>query len=234
MKKKPQKKEPIRRFQSEAPDWIIPIYNTVQSALDSVLENKTYREKLIKLDLTRTINGKKHKIARGTLWKEIQAIIGNPLKDKIHNPAWYNRIMMTNIIFLLESRQEQLKTAQIFKENNNIINQDLRAKLTEAGLYPSNAELQNLVRAKDIPVLPKHVVLKLDYAFTDKQMFYLDNDLNCHIHVLSNKEAKKQGVSGWKTFQIYIPTYIRKENLIKICKPMFVYSKNLILNFKIL
>lgn len=59
MKKKRQKKEPIRSFQSKAPDWIIPIYNTVQSALDSVLENKTYRDKLIKLELTRTINGKK-------------------------------------------------------------------------------------------------------------------------------------------------------------------------------
>lgn len=225
MKKKLQKKEPIRSFQSKAPDWIISIYNTVQSALNLVLENKTYRDKLIKVDLTRTINGKKQKISHGTLWKEIQAIIGNPLKDKINNAAWYNRIMMTNIIFLLESRQEQIKVAQILKENNNVINQDLRAKLTAEGLYPSNAELQNLVKSKDIPVLSKHVVLKLDYAFADKQMFYLDNDLNCHIQVLSKKEAKKQGVSGWKMFQIYIPTYIRKENLIKVCKPMFVYSK---------
>lgn len=227
MKKKLQNKEPIRSFQSKAPDWIIPIYNTVQSALNSVLENKTYRDKLIKVDLTRTINGKKQKIARGTLWKEIQAIIGNPLKDKINNAAWYNRIMMTNIIFLLESRQEQIKVAQILKENNNIINQDLRAKLTAEGLYPSNAELQNLVRSNDISKLPKHVGLKLDYAFADKQMFYLDNNFNCHIQVLSKKEAKKQDVRGWKMFQIYIPTYIRKENLIKVCKPMFVYSKKM-------
>lgn len=222
-----QKKNKIatRCFQSQAPDWIKPIYNTVQSALDLVLENENYRHRLSNISLTHIVNGKKVNISRIDLRNEIQKIIGNPLKNKIHNAAWHNRILVANLDWLIRSHQPQLKEWKLLKENNNKINGYLREELVKEDLYPTAIELRNLAKADSIPELPKHVALKLDYAFSDKQIFYLDNNFNCYIHVLSHKEAKKQGVSDWKEFQIYIPTYIRKENLIKICKPMFVYSK---------
>ena len=40
-----------RSFKSEAPNWITPIYNTVQIALNSVLANSNYTHKLIKINL---------------------------------------------------------------------------------------------------------------------------------------------------------------------------------------
>lgn len=227
MKKKKETNKLTRSFQSEAPDWIKPIYDTVQIALNSVLQNKTYQDKLINIELSQIIDGKKYKIARGTLWKEIQAIIGNPLKGKINNAAWYNRILMTNIIALIQSRQYQVKIVQLLKDNNYVINQDLRDQLAKKHLFPSNVELGNLVKAKSVPNLPDHAVLKLNYAFSNKQMFYIDNNFNCYIHVLSEKEAKRQGINSWKEFQIYVPTYIRQTGLTKICKPNFIYNKNL-------
>lgn len=226
MKIKPKKNKAITRiFTSEAPDWINPIYDIVQEALDSVLQNKEYAHKIVNLQLTRTVNGKKYLLFYSVLWKNIQAIIGNPLKGKINNASWYNRILMSNLITLAFSRQAQIKEYQLLKENNFKINKTLRDALTKEGLFPSNTELQDLVTEKEIPEMPEHIPLKLNYAFSDKQMFYLDNNFNCYIHIISYEKARKIGVSGWKQFQIYIPTYIRRKNLIKICKPFFIYSK---------
>lgn len=77
-----------RSFQCKAPAWILPIYSTVQTTLNSVLSNKTYAKKLININL-KYVNkyGKVANKANGTLWKEIQAIIGNPLAGKINNSA---------------------------------------------------------------------------------------------------------------------------------------------------
>ena len=217
-----------RSFKSKAPDWITPIYNTVQIALNSVLANPNYTHKLIKIDL-KHYNDKGNLVnkQRGTLWTEIQTIIGNPLVNKINNSAWYNRILMTNIISLIKSHQQQVIIYQLLKDNNFKIDTTLRNNLTQEKLFPTNVELENLTKAKDIPDLPNHSTLKLNYAFADKQLFTMDSQYNCEIQTLSKKEAKKQGVSGWKSFQIYLPSYIRTNNLIKICKPIFVFDKKI-------
>lgn len=217
-----------RSFQSKAPEWIKPIYDTVQEALNSVLANKQYTDQLIKLKLTKiNKDGTKSKKARGTLWHEIQAIIGNPLKNKINNAAWYNRILMTNILSLVKSHQDQIRIYKLLKSNHFQIDQTLRSMLTDNGLYPTNVALTNLAKAKNIPKLPKHSVLKLNYAFSDPQMFTMDEDYCCRIQVLSKQQAKNLSVDDWKSFQIYLPGYLRTANLVKICKPVFIYSKKL-------
>ena len=73
-----------RSFKSEAPNWITPIYSTVQMALNSVLANSNYTHELIKINL-KHYNDKGNLVnkQRGTLWKEIQTIIGNPLLNKM-------------------------------------------------------------------------------------------------------------------------------------------------------
>lgn len=217
-----------RSFKSNAPTWIKPIYTTVQIALDSVLSNSIYTSKLIKLKLKYyNKNGNLVNKQRGILWTEIQAIIGNPLINKINNSAWYNRILMTNLISLIRSHQQQVIIYHLLKDNNFKIDKTLRNKLTQEKLFPTNIELENLAKAEDIPSLPSHSTLKLNYAFADKQLFTMDSQYNCNIQTLSRKEAKKQGVSGWKDFQIYLPSYIRTNNLIKICKPIFVFDKKI-------
>lgn len=224
-----KRKQKINRsFQSKAPNWIKPIYNTVQEALNSVLANDQYVNQLLKLQLTQVNQDGTHsKKARGVLWHEIQTVIGNPLKNKINNAAWYNRILMTNVLSLVKSHQDQIKIYKLLKANHFHIDQTLRSMLTDNGLYPTNVALTNLAKAKKVPKLPKHSVLKLNYAFSDPQMFTMDEDYCCHIHVLSKQQAKKLGVDDWKSFQIYLPGYLRTTNLVKICKPVFIYNKKL-------
>lgn len=215
-----------RSFQSKAPDWIGPIYDTVQTALNDILQNKSFAKKLICLKLKhKNKTGKLVDKARGTLWKEIQAIIGNPLQGKINNSAWYNRILMTNIISLIKSHQQQVIIYNLLKANNFVVTPVLRKQLSANNLYPTNVALSNLVKARQMPDLPSHSVLKLNYAFADKQLFAMDDHLKCSIHTMSAKRAKNLNVGGWKDFQIYLPSYIRTRNLIKICKPVFIYSK---------
>lgn len=223
-----RKRKINRSFQSKAPKWIEPIYDTVQEALNSVLGNKQYTNQLIKLKLTKiNKDGTKSKKARGTLWHEIQAIIGNPLKGKINNAAWYNRILMTNILSLIKSHQDQVKIYKLLEANQFQIDQVLRSALTENDLYPTTVALNSLARAKKVLKLPKRSILKLNYAFSDPQMFIMDENYRCHIQVLSKRQAKKLDISDWKSFQIYLPGYLRTKNLVKICKPVFIYSKKL-------
>ena len=217
-----------RSFQCKAPAWILPIYSTVQTTLNSVLSNKTYAKKLININL-KYVNkyGKVANKANGTLWKEIQAIIGNPLAGKINNSAWYNRILITNLISLIKSHQQQVIAFDLLKANNFVIDQVLRNQLSAQHLYPTNIELSNLARAEKIPDMPNHSVLKLNYAFADKQMFKMDEIYNCSIQIMSERQAKKQNTSAWRDFKIYIPSYIRTSGLVKICKPVFIYNKNI-------
>ena len=141
-----------RSFKSEAPNWITPIYNTVQIALNSVLANSNYTHKLIKINLKHyNDEGNLVNKQRGTLWKEIQTIIGNPLLNKINNSAWYNRILMANIISLIKSHQQQVIIYQLLKDNNFKIDTTLRNNLTQKKLFPTNIELENLAKAEDIP-----------------------------------------------------------------------------------
>lgn len=219
-------KTPTRSFISIAPNWIKPIYDVVQTNLNNVLTNSSYTNQLINLPLTKIRkDGKVGKRPNGELWHDIQTIIGNPLKGLINNSAWYNRILMTNLISLIKSHQDQVKIWHILKQNKMKINNQLRDALAKENLFPTNTALTNLVKAKSIPDLPTHCTLKLNYAFSDKQMFTMDEHLNCKVQIYSTKYAKDHQVSAWKTFQIYLPSYIHDDQLTKICKPVFIYQK---------
>ena len=188
-------KTPTRSFISIAPNWIKPIYDVVQTNLNNVLTNSNYTNQLINLPLTKIRkDGKVGKRPNGELWHDIQTIIGNPLKGLINNSAWYNRILMTNLISLIKSHQDQVKIWHILKQNKMKINNQLRDALAKENLFPTNTALTNLVKAKSIPDLPTHCTLKLNYAFSDKQMFTMDEHLSCKVQIYSTKYAKDHQV----------------------------------------
>ena len=170
----------FRMYKTKGPDLLLPLYNILQGELNRILSTPTYVEALSKIEFKyKDENGTEQSKLNGTLWREIHEIIGDSLKGKVPD-AWYIRILYHNIISLLKSRQEQIKIYEILKSNQYKIDTKLRNKLTEEKLYPTNAYLETLATAKDMPVLPKRKTFILDFSVSDKQMFRVGKNSNAY------------------------------------------------------
>ena len=218
----------FRIYKTKGPDLLLPLYNILQGELNRILSTPTYVEALSKIELKyKNENGEEHSKLNGMLWREIHEIIGDSLKGKVPD-AWYIRILYHNIISLLKSRQEQIKIYEILKSNQYKIDTKLRNKLTEEKLYPTNAYLETLATAKDMPVLPKRKTFILDFSVSDKQMFRVGKNSNAYeIKIHSKKEVKDYNLeTGWISFEMFLPTYIRESFTGKTAKPQFYWDHN--------
>ena len=218
----------FRMYKTKGPDLLLPLYNILQGELDRILSTPTYVEALSKIELKyKDENGKQQSKLNGMLWAEIDGIIGKSLRDKgIY--VWYLRILYHNIISLLKSRQEQIKIYEILKSNQYKINSTLRDKLVQEKLYPTNAYLEILSNVKDMPVLPKRKTFILDFSVSDKQMFRVGKNSNVYeIKIYNKKEIKDYNLeTGWLSFEMYLPTYIRESFTGKTAKPQFYWDYN--------
>ena len=218
----------FRMYKTKGPDLLLPLYNILQGELDRILSTPTYVEALSKIELKyKDENGKEQSKLNGMLWAEIDGIIGKSLRDKgIY--VWYLRILYHNIISLLKSRQEQIKIYEILKSNQYKINSTLREKLVQEKLYPTNAYLKFLSNVKDMPVLPKRKTFILDFSVSDKQMFRVGRNSNVYeIKIHSKKVVKDYNLeTGWLSFEMYLPTYIRENFTGKTAKPQFYWNYN--------
>lgn len=218
----------FRMYKTKGPDLLLPLYNILQGELNRILSTPTYVEALSKIEFKyKNENGEEHSKLNGMLWREIHEIIGDSLKGKVPD-AWYIRILYHNIISLLKSRQEQIKIYEILKSNQYKIDTKLRNKLTEEKLYPTNAYLETLATAKDMPVLPKRKTFILDFSVSDKQMFRVGKNSNAYeIKIHSKKEVKDYNLeTGWISFEMFLPTYIRENFTGKTAKPQFYWDHN--------
>ena len=218
----------FRMYKTKGPDLLLPLYNILQGELNRILSIPTYVEALSKIELKyKTENGKEQSKLNGMLWREIHEIIGDSLKGKVPD-AWYIRILYHNIISLLKSRQEQIKIYKILKSNQYKIDSTLRDKLAQEKLYPTNAYLEILANSKDIPALPKRKTFILDFSVSDKQMFRVGKNSNVYeIKIHSRKEVKDYNLeTGWLSFEMYLPTYIRESFTGKTAKPQFYWNHN--------
>ena len=218
----------FRMYKTKGPDLLLPLYNILQRELDRILATPTYVEALSKIELKyKNENGKEQSKLNGMLWSEIHEIIGESLKGKVPD-AWYLRILYHNIISLLKSRQEQIKIYEILKANQYKIDSTLRDKLVQEKLYPTNAYLEILAAAKDMPVLPKRKTFILDFSVSDKQMFRVGKNSNAYeIKIHSKKEVKAYNLeTGWISFEMFLPTYIRESFSGKTAKPQFYWDHN--------
>lgn len=218
----------FRMYKTKGPDLLLPLYNILQGELNRILSIPTYVEALSKIELKyKTENGKEQSKLNGMLWREIHEIIGDSLKGKVPD-AWYIRILYHNIISLLKSRQEQIKIYEILKFNQYKIDSTLRDKLAQEKLYPANAYLEILANSKAMPALPKRKTFILDFSVSDKQMFRVGKNSNVYeIKICSRKEIKDNNLeTGWLSFEMYLPTYIRESFTGKTAKPQFYWDHN--------
>ena len=218
----------FRMYKTKGPDLLLPLYNILQGELNRILSTPTYVEALSKIELKyNDENGKEQSKLNGMLWREIHEIIGDSLKGKVPD-AWYIRILYHNIISLLKSRQEQIKIYEILKSNQYKIDNTLRAKLVQEKLYPTNSYLETLAVAKDMPVLPERKTFILDFSVSDKQMFRVGKNSNAYeIKIYNKKEIKENNLkTGWISFDMYLPTYIREGFTGKTAKPQFYWDCN--------
>ena len=218
----------FRIYKTKGPDLLLPLYNILQGELNRILSTPTYVEALSKIEFKyKNEKGEEHSKLNGVLWREIHEIIGDSLKGKVPD-AWYIRILYHNIISLLKSRQEQIKIYEILKANQYKINNTLRDKLVKEKLYPTNSYLEILAAAKDMPVLPKRKTFILDFSVSDKQMFRVGKNSNAYeIKIHSKKEVKDYNLeTGWISFEMYLPTYIRESFTGKTAKPQFYWDYN--------
>lgn len=218
----------FRIYKTKGPDLLLPLYNILQGELNRILSTPTYVEALSKIEFKyKNEKGEEHSKLNGVLWREIHEIIEDSLKGKVPD-AWYIRILYHNIISLLKSRQEQIKIYEILKSNQYKINNTLRDKLVKEKLYPTNSYLENLAAAKDMPVLPKRKTFILDFSVSDKQMFRVGKNSNAYeIKIHNKKEVKAYNLeTGWISFEMYLPTYIRENFTGKTAKPQFYWDHN--------
>ena len=218
----------FRMYKTKGPDLLLPLYNILQGELNRILSIPTYVEALSKIELKyKNENGKEQSKLNGMLWREIHEIIGDSLKGKVPD-AWYIRILYHNIISLLKSRQEQIKIYEILKSNQYKIDSTLRDKLVQEKLYPTNSYLEILASAKNMPILPKRKTFILDFSVSDKQMFRVGKNSNVYeIKICSRKEIKDNNLeTGWLSFEMYLPTYIRESFTGKTAKPQFYWDHN--------
>ena len=218
----------FRMYKTKGPDLLLPLYNILQRELDRILATPTYVEALSKIEFKyKNENGKEQSKLNGMLWSEIHEIIGDSLRGKVPD-AWYLRILYHNIISLLKSRQEQIKIYEILKANQYKIDSTLRDELVQEKLYPTNSYLETLAAAKDMPVLPKRKTFILDFSVSDKQMFRVGKNSNAYeIKIHSKKEVKAYNLeTGWISFEMFLPTYIRESFTGKTAKPQFYWDHN--------
>lgn len=218
----------FRMYKTKGPDLLLPLYNILQGELNRILSNSTYVNALSKIELKyKDEDGEEKSKLNGMLWDEIDRIIGDSLRDK-GLYVWYIRILYHNIISLLKSRQEQIKIYEILKSNQYKIDSTLRDKLSQEKLYPTNSYLEILVNAKDMPALPKRKTFILDFSVSDKQMFRVGKNSNVYeIKIYNKKEVKDYNLkTGWLSFEMYLPTYIRESFTGKTAKPQFYWDNN--------
>lgn len=218
----------FRIYKTKGPDLLLPLYNILQGELNRILATQTYVEALSKIEFKyKDKNGEEHSKLNGILWREIHEIIGDSLKGKVPD-AWYIRILYHNIISLLKSRQEQIKIYEILKSNQYKIDSTLRNKLVQEKLYPTNSYLETLANTKDIPVLPKRKTFILDFSVSDKQMFRVGKNSNVYeVKIYNRREVKDYNLeTGWPSFEMYLPTYIRESFTGKTAKPQFYWDYN--------
>lgn len=218
----------FRMYKTKGPDLLLPLYNILQAELNRILSTPIYVRALSKIEFKyKNENGEEQSKLNGMLWSEIHEIIGDSLKGKVPD-AWYIRILYHNIISLLKSRQEQIKIYEILKSNQYKIDSTLRDKLAQEKLYPTNSYLETLSNAKDIPALPKRKTFILDFSVSDKQMFRVGKNSNSYeIKIHSKKEVKDYNLeTGWISFEMYLPTYIRESFTGKTAKPQFYWDYN--------
>lgn len=202
-----------RAFNIAMPEPLIPIYDFLQSELNTILSNDSYRTQLKELDLTRH---------RGNLWCDMRAIFLDRVNNWIiNNKAWYARILYENLRRELQSKEENIKIWNEYLLNDKQINQGLFTNLVEKyNIYATRGRVKSIVKGNKEPELSREATFQLDYTVSEKQMFRV-NKYNPYLFEI--KIGNKP--TDWIGYLVHIPNSINPNFTGKIAKPRFVKRK---------
>ena len=203
-----------RAFNIAMPEPLIPTYNFLQSELNTILSNDSYRAQLKELDLT------KH---RGNLWRDMRDIFIERVNNwTINNKAWYARILYENLRRELQSKEENIKIWEEYLLNDRQINQELFTNLVEKyNIYATRGRVKNIVDSNKEPELAREATFQLDYTVSEKQMFRVNKN---NPYLFEIKVGNK--ATDWIGYLINIPKSINPNFTGRITKPRFMKRKS--------
>ena len=207
-------KTEYRAFNIAMPEPLIPIYDFLQSELNTILSNNVYRVQLKELDLT------KHK---GNLWRDMRDILKHRLEDwTINNKTWYSYILYENIRRELQSKEENIKIWNEYLLNDRQINQKLFINLVEKySIYATKGRVKSIVDGNREPELAREAIFQLDYTVSEKQMFRVNKN---NPYLFEIKVGNKP--TDWIGYLVNIPKSINQNFTGRITKPRFMKRKS--------
>ena len=200
-------------FNIAMPEQLIPIYDFLQKELNEILSDNDYRNELESLDLS---------VHKGKIWMQMRKIFINRIKGwdkfpRMHNKAWYARILFENIRRELQSKYEATTVWNELVKNDMEINQTLFDSLvSKHKVYATRGMVSNIKRSGKSPKLVKNATFQLDYTVSDKQFFIMNEDNTCEIKI--NKK-------DWIKYKIILPSSLNQNLTGKIAKPRFFKRK---------
>ena len=189
------------------------VYEFLQREMNRVLNDEEIREKISKVD-SNLMNGEYRKQMREAIGKETQY---SWAKEKIMpNPAWYFCAFVEQIRQVQKSQKDQKKLYKALQKYGNEDTNEFYEYCQKNNIQYSKNKIKNLQRCKAEPDMPREVRFVLDFAFTNKQASYLDEDNVFHYQVY-NKDKKVE----WKELPIIIHLSSKYEIGRRISKPRF-------------
>ena len=212
----------------QGPDWLIPIYDKDQQALNNILSKESNRDYLAHFTYqNKAVTGHLTKISEGYIWRIFLKHFGNTLKGVVPNAGWHMRMIFDNLVNLLKSYSNNAAVYQMLKKNDNKINSTLWNEIYKSNYHTTWGQLRTYQNKKDDALpFPDKKIFVMDYSISDRQMFQIDkSSLECKFHIFSTKEAKALKLSKdqeWRSFKIYLFPYIRKQLTGRFANPQFV------------
>lgn len=203
-----------RTFFTRFPDEILGVYSFLQEKLNFMLNNNTYRKRLLSVDPT---------LINGHFYKAIKEFDISGYKDwKLGYSSIYHRILLENIRRMYFSYYQKSVVAEIYLENNKKVDASFYAKLKEKmrGKFISYQLIENTIRminnGSQIE-LPRSKVLELDYSVAS------DNTVIKKLG--DNKFQLRLFGDEWLDYNIMLPLSLREQLTGKVSNPKFVIGK---------
>lgn len=196
-------------FNIRFPKELIPTYDFLQTELNEILRDKTYRQQFERIDLTQL---------RGNIWRQMNSLLKDRVKTwPIKTKAWYARILFENLRRELLSKSERTIIWDEYVKNSKSINSKLMNTLHKMKIYPTKGNLRNIAHANKAPEIPNQATFNLDYSCSDKQMFTMNHFNYCKIKIMDET---------WIDYQILLPSSLNQNLTGQIAKPRFIKRKS--------
>lgn len=193
-----------RTIHIECPEPLIPVYDRMAEAFDTILSTPHLRKGVLSVDTS---------LRRGDQWRMMRKIIGDDVRELLGsdfpNRAWHSRMIFEQLRRMVESLRER----QIIFDTLNSGNPDslLWARVNEQGVYPTMGTVANVRDSQTRPELPRHALFVLDYSVSDKDMF------RQHGHTFQVKTIDNE----WIEFSVPLPLSSREGATGTVAKPQF-------------